>query len=165
MMLVSMNQSPKARMPLEERIQTEFLHIWKWGPGSGSQGTDWCAEVLRRSCLSSPSASHSGSQPCPSFFHIHQIQLRKPCITGDWEFCKSKGPEDRNQELENLDGKRKFLCPPTSNWNLTFVSIRKIGSKPEVLVPVTVSVPGITDIHMLQIPQSIVICTTTWKLR
>lgn len=107
MMLVSMNQSPKARMPLEERIQTEFLHIWKWGPGSGSQGTDWCAgslEVLPEQ----PICKSVGLSALPFFLSHPQIQLRKPCITGDWEFCKSKGAEDRNQELENLDGKGSF---------------------------------------------------------
>lgn len=36
--LVFMNPSPKARVPLGEPIQTEFLHIWKRGPDSGITG-------------------------------------------------------------------------------------------------------------------------------
>lgn len=130
MMLVSMNQSPKARMPLEERIQTEFLHIWKWGPGSGSQGTDWCAEVLGGPAWAAHLQVSRALSLALLSFTSTKYNLGNPALLGTGSSANPKGPEDRNQELENLDGKWKFLCPPTSNWNLTFVSIRKIGSKP-----------------------------------
>lgn len=130
MMLVSINQSPKARMPLEERIQTEFLHIWKWGPGSGSQSTYWCANVLGGPAWTAHLQVSRALSPALLPFTFTRYNLGKPALLGTGSSANPKGPKDRNQELENLDGKNKFLCSPISNWNLTFVSIRKIGSKP-----------------------------------
>lgn len=53
--LVFMNQSPKARVPLEELIITEFLNIWWWGPGPGTTGHSLSCKHPVSSCLSSQS--------------------------------------------------------------------------------------------------------------
>lgn len=108
--LVFMNQSPKARVPLEKLIITEFLNIWWWGPGPGTTGHSLSCKHSVSSCLSSQSYQSVRLTtllflylipPTTTYENLHYYRLGILQIQKDLRVKITRS--------ENLDRKKKFL--------------------------------------------------------